>query len=304
MIGSNRQRKLTSVQAAPAAPAIGLGSQPVPRSFAEQAAIASTLDGPAPYDPGQVALDTSSLGAPVPKMGGNGILSKIGDALKAPGVSAALLRSAGATLNGGLGAGIQAATSFMDRRRLEDQQQQMAALDFALRQRLAANTELATRQTGAFQNGRLANEREGNQIRLYGIDTGARTAMRGQDIGERGNIRNNQTAMRNTDVSAGTSRLNNRESNAQSDINSRRSYAGTMINRGPERSVTTTTKATPGESANWLSKLFGATDTQAVPATSTTVKSRLPQVNSDADYDALPKNAQFFAPDGTIRTKQ
>lgn len=302
MIGAKRKPLSPEAMAAMASlPQIGLGAAP---QVAPGREMASTplVDIPqqdAASAPAQITPDTASLTQNVDLggQGGGGILGNIGRMLKQPGVSAALLRSAGATLNGGLGAGIQAGASFMDRRRLEDEAIRQNAMDFALKQRLAANTERATTGDLGYKQGRLAVDSEGNQIRRYGIDRGAETTIRGQDINERGNIRTNATSARNTDVSAGTSRLNTLDTVRQSDVNSRRSYAGTMLNRGPEQIVTTTTKAKP-EQNNWFSP-----NVPAVPGTSTTIKSRVPAVASDADYDALPSGSQFMGPDGTIRVK-
>lgn len=50
------------------------------------------------------------------KPGVGGILQKLGDAINEPGMKAALFRSGAATIQGGLGAGLQAGAGYMDQR--------------------------------------------------------------------------------------------------------------------------------------------------------------------------------------------
>lgn len=88
---------------------------------------------------------------------------KIMDALKAPGVSGALLRSAGATLQGGLGAGIEAAGKYGEQQQAFNQQNEQ----FGLKQMLERDALAQRDRQAAWESG----------DRRYGIDTVANTSI-------------------------------------------------------------------------------------------------------------------------------
>lgn len=293
MIAARKRIPLSpeGMQALAALPQIGLGAAPqtIPGAPAPGGISESLVEMPQAAQDAPISLAAGDMTGLVPaaaqtKIGGGGILSKIGEALKAPGVSAALLRSAGATLDGGLGAGIAAGTSFMDKRRVEDEAIRQNALRYMLDTRKVANDERATTQTGRYQDGRLAVDLQGNKIREYGINVGAKTAMRGQDIGRANAIDGNNTSMRNTDVNAATSEANNANTVgasyagiAQSNLNNLRTVGATMLGRKGD----------------------------AGPKRTTTVKYKdLPLVANEGQYEGLAEGAPYLdATDGQIKTK-
>ncbi len=292
-----------AMQALAALPQIGLGAAPQAIPGAEGMSMQSTplANIPPPDNPAapiSLAPDTAGLTQNI-DLGGQGeggMMGKIMGVLKQPGMSAALLRSAGATLNGGLGAGIAAGTSFMDQRNRDDAAQRMAALEYGLKQRLAANTERATTQTGAYQNGQIALGKSGQLVTMRGQDMTADTTRRGQDVTVRGQdigastaIRGQDVSARNTDVSAGTSRANNIDSvNAslyatEAGVgNNMRTNNATMFNRPPSTTTTTKTKPKPATSG-----FFGYGGTPAVPETTTaTTTAQFPRVPARSQLQA------------------
>jgi hypothetical protein len=161
-----------------------------------------------------------SRGEGMYKSGLAGAGQRFGDWLRAPGTAAMLFRSGAATLSDGLGAGLAAGAGYADQQKAQataaaqqDFQNQMAILRQQVDQQQAD-------QTGTYQRGSLLNDalridetgrsnrvREGldangQRIQLYGIDTSAATARRGQDVQVQ----------------------NNAADNAQSNTNSQRSY--------------------------------------------------------------------------------
>jgi hypothetical protein len=148
-------------------------------------------------------------------------LDKIGDMLKAPGVSGALLRSAGATLDGGLGAGIKAGTQYMDER--ADDEARASAVDFqqGMDMRGQELAELSQQQrhdlglmgvdvdvsrlaeTTRSNRVREGLDANGQRIQKYGIDTSAATTQRGQNLDYRANGDRIAQDRYNTDAQTG-----------------------------------------------------------------------------------------------------
>lgn len=123
------------------------------------AAIPEAPTAPAP-DLSAVTMtpvDTSAIAA------NRSFGGKIMDALKAPGVSGALLRSAGATLQGGLGAGIEAAGKYGEQQQVFNQQNEQ----FGLKQMLERDALAQRERQAAWESG----------DRRYGIDTVANTSI-------------------------------------------------------------------------------------------------------------------------------
>lgn len=96
-----------------------------------------------------------------------GLMDRIGMALEEPGMRAALLRSAGATLQGGLGAGIQAGASFMDQRRRDD-------ANTAHMERADAIDAINARSNADYRSGMLENVAFDNQLAMAKAEQDAR----------------------------------------------------------------------------------------------------------------------------------
>lgn len=177
-----------------------------------------------PRDSGAVSAQDPTLVAPKIGADGGSIWDRIGAALKQPGVSGALLRSAGATLDGGLGAGIKAATGYMDdQHAIAARAQQQGFTNnlatreadlAALRQQQAndlgwgglTNQALGIEETGRHNRAGESIDANGQRIQLHGIDTQAATTQRGQTL----------------DYSLGTARV------AQDDVNNQRSTGASI----------------------------------------------------------------------------
>lgn len=207
-----------------------------------------------------------------------GFFDRVGDYLKQPDVSAALFRSGAATLNGGLGAGLQAAAGYMDQQRGVKAKAAQQAFDNAIETgkldlaklteaqkidlaRMGVNVDIArlgeTSRHNRADEGLTANDQ---RVKIYGIDTNAKTAVRGQDV----------------------SVLNNNSSNAQSDVNNQRStgasiygtnmgYAGTVAGIGSKNQgyseTATTTPSAPGSNG-----FFGLGATAPAPKVVSTTR--------------------------------
>lgn len=128
-----------------------------------------------------------------------GILGDIKRFLKTPEGRMAMMRSAGATLEGGLGAGILAGTEYYSKAKTAKE----AAAEDARRY----NVQSAQRDRQLGQ----VDTAETNRMGIAGMQNS--TVQRGQDLGYNQGIYGIQAGMRNTDVNAGVSRANNQENN-------------------------------------------------------------------------------------------
>lgn len=187
-----------------------IGSRPLmdmlPRAAMPTASIAPTN---VPIDP--------SLMAPVRRPG---IMDRIGATLDQPGMRAALLRAGAATIDGGIGAGIATGAQFLDQRRAQDIDQQQFAANQAQRQQQID-------QTGDYQQGILDNQSFRSEVDLAELEEARRAKMAGerltqrqQDLTAADNAASRDVTMRGQDIGE----RNNIRSNSQSDTNSRRSY--------------------------------------------------------------------------------
>lgn len=194
---------------ASAAPPIALA----PGTGAGMPTIAFPVPQPAP---------PASAAAPAAEPQGFG--SKFSSWLHAPGTAGALLRGAAASFNGdGIGGAIDAAARYSDQTKTAataKAQQDFANQMAVLRQHVE---QQQVDQTGDYQTGQLTNDalrigetgrsnraREGidangQRIQVYGIDTGAATARRGQDVSLTTNAEDNATSRANNAATVGAS---------------------------------------------------------------------------------------------------
>lgn len=245
------------------------------------APTAAPMMAAAPEPQATVAPNVPAMLANVPdNMQGKkpGFFDRVGDYLHQPGVSAALFRSGAATIDGGLGAGLQAGANYMDTQKAQNAKLAQQAFDNAIETgkldlaklteaqkidlaRMGVNVDIArlgeTSRHNRADEGLTANDQ---RVKIYGIDTNAKTAVRGQDV----------------------SVLNNNSSNAQSDVNNQRStgasiygtnmgYAGTVAGIGSKNpgysETATTTPSAPGSNG-----FFGLGSTPPAPKVVTTTR--------------------------------
>lgn len=148
---------------------------------------------PSMYDPtapGAVSARDPSVSAPIAEQvqaaRGNGFFDRLGSLLKQPGMSGALLRSAGATFDGGIGAGIRAGTNHMEQQQQVEAAAQQNAIQNLFRQQQIDQGQQSIDQTGQYQTGQL-----GLGVARAEEDVAARRSRdtltaRGQDITTRG----------------------------------------------------------------------------------------------------------------------
>lgn len=153
-----------------------------------------------------------------------GILDRIGAFLSSDQGRAALLRSAGATLEGGLGAGIAAGAGYIDRQKAIAAGGQQQQFENRLKTHDAALADLRQQQAndlgwaGVDVNLRQLGETTRSNRAREGL------TERGQNVDRENNITNNATSRANNTENNATSRANNTDDNAQADRNSQRSY--------------------------------------------------------------------------------
>ncbi|HEV2079959.1 MAG TPA: hypothetical protein VGR19_08725 [Allosphingosinicella sp.] len=136
------------------------------------------------------------------------VFDRLDSAIKAPGMAGALLRSAGATFQGGLGAGIAAGAGWVDQRNERNEKKRLADIETRLRERgIEIQQQQANTQGRQVDNnydlgvaglgvnlGELEERRENNRgnrnlnrrgqdVQMRGQDVGAAVQVRGQDIG-------------------------------------------------------------------------------------------------------------------------
>jgi hypothetical protein len=152
---------------------------------------------------------------------------RIGDFVQSDRGRGALLRSAGATLEGGLGAGIKAGAAYYDDQKELENKQMNWVSEMGLKTRAQDIDQQQVDQTGMYQGAMAENNATDNAIKAarnrdmarneafdneFGVVKeqgtnsrfiqGDNTQRRGQDVTKRGQ----DVSMRNTDVSAETSR--------------------------------------------------------------------------------------------------
>lgn len=214
------------------------------------------MEPPQPMRPDPVAVSgdgmaaSSGMGMMDPMQAGKrftnpGIMDRIGDFVNSDRGRGALLRSAGATLEGGLGAGIKAGAAYYDDQKELEAKQMNWVSEMGLKTRQTDIDQQQTDQLGRYQEGRIdvdsteaaiaaakaredarrnratenidIVEEDGRNTR-FGI--GDSTQRRGQDV----TVRGQDVSMRNTDVNAETSRYGTDSSRYTADENRAAQY--------------------------------------------------------------------------------
>lgn len=268
---------------------------------------------PAPSPAPVPTTDMATVAAGLP--GGdikkpNGLFDRIGDFLHSDEGRAALLRSGAATLQGGLGAGIEAGANFVDKRRLEASAAAQAAAEFGLKKQEVGNNynlglgrlDIEGEQAG--ETARHNRAGEGNdqyrtQADIYkhlnpSGDTRLRVAEdRFQHITPSGDVQATQEGenYRFGNVSGNTAAEQAGETFRQQHP---------VATPQPTHPATLTTHVhyttTPEEYTANGPRLKPSMVTPANPGDPTTI-------SSDAEYSALPSGSRFKGPDGQIRIK-
>jgi hypothetical protein len=214
--------------------------------------------------------------------GATGFLQKLGDALKEPGMSGALLRSAGATLNGGLGAGIAAGADYMDQfHRRQDAQDQLGITN-AQKDRGLDIQQQDANQTGAYQRGQLDNtllnhlitaqhnqNTEGLTNQGQQLEHGDRQARLQYDAGN--DAANRSVSLANNQLNNTTSAANNERSTGASIYGSNLGYLKPPAGIGSKTTTTTVDKGVPASSG-----FFGLGASPGTPKTTTAVETMTP----------------------------
>lgn len=241
-------------------PRFGNGSAGNPPNVLSMRGEPQPMEPPQPMRPDPVAVsgdgmaDRSGMGlsdtmAQTPEMfkrlNNPSIGERIGDFLQSDRGRGALLRSAGATLEGGLGAGIKAGAAYYDDQKELYNKQMNWVSEMGLKTRQTDIDQQTADQTGLYQQGRLdvdstnaaidaavarenarknrmnenidLVEEDGRNTR-FGI--GDQTQRRGQDV----QVRGQDVSMRNTDVSAETSRYSTDSTRYTADENRAAQY--------------------------------------------------------------------------------
>lgn len=213
--------------------------------------------------------------------------SNISSFLSSPEGRAELMRSGAATMTGGLGAGVTAATNYADQRRHDAEGARRFDLESALKERgvnidafrAATDADLGTGKL-ALEEGDLEErgrhnrageglEARSQNVQKYGIDTGAQTQRRGQDVQRYGIDTDAATSRRGQDVGDRNSQRDYDASIYGSNMGymaSTARAAGIGSNQ-PRVSVATTQPARPGVNH------FFAADEPPQPKVTTTVSS-------------------------------
>lgn len=238
---------------------------------------------------------------------------RIDDFLKQPGMAGALLRSAGATLDGGLGAGIAAGTGYMDQRAANERNAMLQDRAFGLDERRVSNQERDTTGNLVLRKGTLDEQvadriQRGRQFErnIQSEEYRHRTPSGDRLASEVGaNYRNdvdNRTRRYGIDVEDGNS-------DADRDLRGALGWAGVEVDRynaGTARAgigsksgqlgTRTITEVTPGSPA--VNRWFGA-DTPATPERRvvTEVPIAPSQVQPEVRYDGAGR-AYVQGPNG------
>lgn len=177
---------------------------------------------------GRETMPTGQLDAGNPNIPrSHGLLSKVGDYLKQPGVSAALFRSGAETMQNGLGAGLAKGAEFMDQRGKEtaaaETEKQKTLLD---KLRIDNEFDLGTGRLGVdaantAETGRHNRVGEGNaayqvDASLYNHRTPSGDAIVSSNTSRANNHEDNVTSLTNNSTDNVTSRANNGDTNATS----------------------------------------------------------------------------------------
>lgn len=168
------------------------------------------------------------------------ITQRMGDFIKSDQGRAALMRSAGATLQGGLGAGIAAATGYIDDEKEKEAKQMNWVSEMGLKTRAQQVDEQVADQTGSYQraradidstqvaiNEKVARDNDRKARAAEGIDImeegGRNTRFERGDVTDNrridANIYGTDASMRNADVSAESSRYATDSSRITADQN-------------------------------------------------------------------------------------
>lgn len=264
-----------------------IGSRQFIPGLADMSALSDVgaVTGPkVPDFNGPRVLDKKTGKAEWTDTGFKGALQRAGDFLGSDQGRAALLRSGAATLQGGLGAGIEAATGYMEHERAREAGQDQQAFEnqmTALRQAVA---QQQADQTGQYQQGQLGNEqmRIASQYDL-GKEQNANT-RRGQSLDyDRGMAGVNASLATNA-LDNQTRLQTNAADNAQADRNSQRGYEAniygtnvgfltgankTAAGVGSKNAFTETTTKVPAKTEGGFMG-FGGTDVPAAKITTRT----------------------------------
>lgn len=167
-----------------------------------------------------------------------GIFERIGDALEDPNIRAALFRSGAATFDGGIGAGAMAAADFMDERRRDDERRRQFELGHDLdKERVGIDRQRADTY-GQSVDDQYNLGRSELEARVE--DQRGRRALtkRGQDIGERSDIRGDVTQRRGQDITARGQDLSYDASMYNADADYNAAMAAANARRTPPGQVT------------------------------------------------------------------
>jgi hypothetical protein len=308
MIGSKKKPfQLTpeSMQALAELPRLGLGAAPQSMAPQGMANAGPLIDMPAPSAaaaPMSMQPDLAGLKQNVAPIKGSGLMNGIKSALAgSDGKGSDIMRFIGGLGNNQGGFGALMAGRDADRAAAAAQAQ--LGVQNTMLDRRVANDEAGTRQTGLYQDGMLAGQRNGQLITQQGNFMAADTARRAQDISERGNIRSNNTSLTTAELAAATSRLNNGDTVAATyagqdagERNSVRTTGASMLSRAPQRQVTSTIPAKSGE-FNFFSPNGPGTPKQQITES-------LPVISGPGElYDSLPVGMDYVDGDGVVRTK-
>lgn len=218
----------------------------------------------------------------------NGIFDRIGDFIGSDEGKAALLRSGAATINGGLGAGIEAGANFMDQRKglLAAREQALAELGLK-REGVEIDRQRADAQGRYYETqGEIGLAREGNNATANDIaawKSRAEAALRAKGIevdwariaqDDTNNVRNNSTSRANNQDNNSTAR---RGQDATNWRHTTPSASSGGANSGPNFSY-----QVPGAPASSKGGFFGmgATPVPAVPKVNVSGKSPPPSPES------------------------
>ena len=233
----------------------------------------------------------------------NGLFDRIGDFLHSDEGRAALLRSGAATLQGGLGAGIEAGANFVDQRRHERAAGAQQAAELALRGKQVDNAynlglgglDIQAGQlseTGRHNRAGEGNERYRVDADLYkhrtpSGDTSVRVAEdHFEHVNPSGNtVLTEQGQNYRHDTPSGDNTQDN-----QTQLTRDR------IQAAPRTTVHAHYTTTPEDFARNGPRLRAPSQVQPAPGGAT-------RISSDADYNALPSGTRFMGPDGQIRIK-
>lgn len=258
-----------------------------------------------------------------------GFMDRIGDFLHSDEGRAQMLRFGMGAFNGGMGGGLQAATSFADQRRAQATAAAQAAAEFGLKQQEVNNNynlgfgKLGIEgeqigETARHNHATEGNEQTKTQADIYKHNTpsgDARLQSQTQtythitpsgdtrlNVGEKAREHDTTSADVQTQQTGETQRATAKN---QNDI------VVANLNHPENRGYTETKMKNDGTPPGWFS---GGTPNTTITTTRAPLPSQVPpnapdapggatKIGSDAEYAALPSGARFMGPDGQIRIK-